>query len=139
METEEGETKMRNGTQRDCLSVCGCAHSETSLQALRRFLPPPAASPGDKQDLLGAQLDRRANSLRYDTIFLTLSPPPNTQNAPRPVTQTASWDNPVALISARTGDIAPRRPHLGRVVGCSSLGRPPGLPAHALPGRWTSQ
>lgn len=47
METE-GDTKMRNDRERLC---CGCAHSRTTLQAPCRFLPLPAASSRDMQDL----------------------------------------------------------------------------------------
>lgn len=52
METEE--TKMKHGTQMERLSfrLWVCAQG-TALQAPRRFLHPPAASPGDMQDLLG--------------------------------------------------------------------------------------
>ncbi|XP_047587753.1 uncharacterized protein LOC125101186 [Lutra lutra] len=109
METEKGDTKMRNGTQRDCLSVCGCAHGGTDLQALRRFLPPSRSISRGQAGLAGAQLDRKANSLSYDTVFLTRSAKPNTQTAPRPVTQTACPDNPVAPKSACTGDDVPQR------------------------------
>lgn len=46
------ETKMRQGTQKDCFSACECVQGGTAFQAPRGFLLPPATSPRDMPDLL---------------------------------------------------------------------------------------
>lgn len=87
--------------------------------ASRSISPGPAG-------LAAAQLDPRAHSSGYDTIFRPRSPLPNTLPTPRPATQTASRGSPDAPSSASTGAAAQRRPRLRRAVGRSAEGVPRG-------------